>query len=111
MFTRRTVEDIDLAGTIIPKGSDISVDIAALHMDPKTWQNPEQFIPDRFEEGGEFDKRSGGLTWAPFSNGSRQCLGMNFSLTEQRLVLSMLCKFKFNILICFSWIDTNLPFI
>jgi cytochrome P450 len=62
-------------------------------LDPKSWQNPEQFIPERFEEGGEHDSHTG-LTWVPFSNGSRQCLGINFSLTEQRVVLSMMCKLK-----------------
>jgi hypothetical protein len=33
-----------------------------------------------------------GRTWLPFSTGSRQCIGMNFSLNEQRVMLSMLCK-------------------
>jgi cytochrome P450 len=28
----------------------------------------------------------------PFSTGPRQCLGMNFSLAEQRVILSMMRK-------------------
>lgn len=82
---------MNLAGTVIPKGAEISVDVASIHRSPNNWQNPESFIPERFEEGGEHEGHVG-LTWVPFSNGSRQCLGMNFSLTEQRVVLSMLCK-------------------
>lgn len=61
-------------------------------MNPKLWHNPEEFIPERFEEGGEYDQHEG-FTWLPFSNGSRQCIGMNFSLTEQKVLLSMICKY------------------
>jgi cytochrome P450 len=60
-------------------------------MNPKLWANPDSFIPERFEKGGEQEGHVG-LTWIPFSNGARQCIGMNFSLTEQRLVLAVLCK-------------------
>lgn len=85
---------MDLEGTMIPKGSEISIDVSSIHLSPKYWQNPDHFIPERFEEGGEHEGHAG-LAWLPFSNGSRQCLGMNFSLTEQRVVLAMICKFFF----------------
>jgi cytochrome P450 len=91
LMARDTLEDFDLAGTFIPKGTRVSVDISAIHMNPKIWQNPENFVPERFEEGGEHEDHNG-LTWLPFSDGSRRCIGVNFSLTEQRVVLSMLCK-------------------
>lgn len=91
MLTRDVVEDINIAGVFIPKGQRISVDFNAIHMNPNTWHNPEEFIPERFAEGGEHEQHKG-FAWVPFSNGSRQCIGMNFSLAEQRVVLSMLCK-------------------
>lgn len=78
-------------GTVITKGTDVSIDIAALQLSSDLWQNPEQFIPERFEQGGEQESHAG-LSYLPFSNGGRQCLGMQFSLTEQRLVLVSLCK-------------------
>ncbi|KAI7895101.1 cytochrome P450 [Mucor mucedo] len=91
LFSRKTGEDMELAGTVIPKGAEISIDVASIHLSPKNWQNPDHFIPERFEEGGEHEGHTG-LTWVPFSNGSRQCLGMNFSLTEQRVVLAMILR-------------------
>jgi hypothetical protein len=72
LITRIAAEDIQLADTIIPKGTNITVDVAALHLSPKNWENPDQFIPERFEEGGEYDSNTG-TTWLPFSGGSRQC--------------------------------------
>ncbi|KAI8988313.1 cytochrome P450 [Mycotypha africana] len=91
LMIRDTAKDVNLAGIFIPKNTKVSVDFAALHFNPKIWHNPESFIPERFEEGGEYDKHEG-LTWGPFSGGSRQCLGLNFSLTEQRVLLSMILK-------------------
>ncbi|KAI9267665.1 cytochrome P450 [Helicostylum pulchrum] len=52
-------------------------------------------LGERFRPGGEADQKiSGefGNSWIPFSNGARQCIGMNFSLAEQRVVLSMLLR-------------------
>lgn len=92
LMSRDTQQDIDLNGTFIPKGSKVAINVASIHMNPKIWHDPENFIPERFEQGGEFDSHDG-FTWLPFSNGSRQCLGLNFSLTEQRVALCMLCKF------------------
>lgn len=83
---------MDLAGTIIPKGTEIAVDVGAIHNNPKIWANPQQFIPERFEEGGEYEQHGTTYTWLPFSAGSRICLGKQFSLVEQKVVLSMLCK-------------------
>ena len=91
IFPRKTVEDTFVAGTFIPKGTNIAVDIGALHRDPRSWKDPDEFVPERFEDDGE-QKDHEGLTWVPFSNGTRQCIGMNFSLMKQRLVLTMLCK-------------------
>lgn len=70
----------------------INVDIQALHYRPDLWHDPEKFIPERFAEGGEHESHEG-ITYAPFSQGGRICLGINFSMTEQRVVLSMLCKY------------------
>ncbi|KAF7723462.1 cytochrome P450-dit2 [Apophysomyces ossiformis] len=93
LLPRRTAEDVELAGTFVPKGTTLTVDIYALHHNPFVWRNPEKFDPERFAPGGEAEQLAGeGMTWLPFSNGGRQCIGMNFSLVEQRVLLSMLLR-------------------
>jgi cytochrome P450 len=73
---RKVAEDIELAGTIIPKGTSMSADIFVMHHDPAVWKNPDAFIPERFAPGGESESKAGtGLPWVPFGNGSRQCIG------------------------------------
>ncbi|CAO0796787.1 unnamed protein product [Mucor circinelloides] len=88
---RVATEDINMAGVYIPKGTEMCLDIYNLHHNPDVWMDPYKFDPERFAPGGEADKQQG-IAWAPFSNGARQCIGMNFSLVEQRVVLSMLLK-------------------
>ncbi|OBZ84645.1 Phylloquinone omega-hydroxylase CYP4F2 [Choanephora cucurbitarum] len=88
---RVVAEDIVLGGELIPKGTLITVDVASIHYNPEYWHDPEVFIPERFEPNGEFDQHAG-VAWLPFSNGARQCIGMNFSLAEQRVFLTMLLR-------------------
>lgn len=85
------MEDVDLNGIFIPKGTRVTVDMHTMHYSPMLWQDPEVFNPDRFLDDGEHSQHRG-LAWLPFSSGGRQCLGMNFSLTEQRVVMSMMLR-------------------
>ncbi|CAM0143106.1 unnamed protein product [Umbelopsis sp. WA50703] len=90
---RLTEEDTELAGTVIPKGVHVQAEIFLAHHNPAVWKDPEQFRPERFAAGGENEENAkNGLAWAPFGNGARQCIGMNFSLAEQRVVLAMLLR-------------------
>ncbi|KAJ2954985.1 hypothetical protein NQZ79_g8924 [Umbelopsis isabellina] len=86
-------EDIDLAGTVMPKGVRVQADIFLAHHNPAVWKDAEEFRPERFAPGGEYEENTKiGLAWAPFGSGARQCIGMNFSLAEQRVVLAMLLR-------------------
>jgi cholesterol 24(S)-hydroxylase len=90
---RVATEDTDLNGTFIPKGTQLTVNIYNIQHSDKYWNDGDKFNPDRFSESGEGIRGAGeGLAWLPFGNGARQCIGMNFSLNEQRVMLSMLCK-------------------
>ncbi|KAI8070958.1 cytochrome P-450 cyp509A1 [Gongronella butleri] len=90
---RVATEDTELAGHFIPKGTLVNVNMYDLHHNEDVWKNPYEFNPDRFDDGGEAEQNAqGGLAWTPFANGSRQCIGMNFSLVEQRVFLAMLLR-------------------
>ncbi|CAO3677982.1 unnamed protein product [Rhizopus microsporus] len=78
-----------LDDTFIPKDTRITVDVSAIQRDSKVWNRPDDFIPERFMEGGEAIGHEG-MAWLPFGGGARQCIGMNFSLTEQKVALAML---------------------
>ncbi|KAI8054841.1 cytochrome P450 [Thamnidium elegans] len=86
-------EDIFLSGTFVPKGTLLVVNMFGIQHSNKIWSDPDVFNPDRFSENGEGIRETGeGMAWVPFGNGARQCIGMNFSLNEQRVLLSMLLR-------------------
>ncbi|KAI8336985.1 cytochrome P-450 cyp509A1 [Chlamydoabsidia padenii] len=90
---RRATADVTLSNVFIPKDTLVNVNIYDLHHNPNVWDDPETFNPDRFKAGGEADQKAGsGMSWVPFANGSRQCIGQNFSLAEQRVLLSVLLR-------------------
>ncbi|KAI7883483.1 cytochrome P-450 cyp509A1, partial [Lichtheimia hyalospora FSU 10163] len=88
---RVAARDTEIDGVFIPKGTRIQVDIYESQHNPRVWQDPEVFNPERFALDGEADHIEG-FGWVPFGNGTRQCIGMNFSLAEQRVFLSMLLR-------------------
>lgn len=53
-----------------------------VHKDPLIWENPEQFIPERWE------KKSIPGSYFPFGSGPRICVGMNFAKREGAVALS-----------------------
>ncbi|KAI8142124.1 cytochrome P450 [Fennellomyces sp. T-0311] len=96
-IARTAMEDTQLSGVFIPKGTRVALDIYEMHRNPRVWKNPDVFDPERFAPGGEAEQ-IGPMAWAPFSNGSRQCIGMNYSLMEQRTLLPlMLRKFEWSV--------------
>jgi cytochrome P450 len=96
---RECVEDIELAGTMIPKGTILHADIFVMHHSPAVWKDPEAFLPERFASGGESESKAGtGLSWVPFGNGSRQCLGKipcSYSRQVEKRILVANMNFNF----------------
>jgi cytochrome P450 len=92
LVERIATKDTEVAGTFIPKGSLVKINILGLHYNPSLWNEPNKFNPDRFEDGGELESRSSVYSYLPFGGGSRQCIGMNFSLAEQRIALSLILR-------------------
>ncbi|KAJ2847354.1 hypothetical protein IWW36_003894 [Coemansia brasiliensis] len=83
---RRLATPVTLGPYTLPKGAIVSVDTWSMHYNPDYFPEPEKFIPERFAE----DQKTIPFTFTPFSNGSRQCIGMRFSLIEQRVAISLL---------------------
>ncbi|KAI8342363.1 cytochrome P450 [Chlamydoabsidia padenii] len=92
LLPRISDEDTDLNGTLIPKNTPIVIEIDALHYNPQVWKNPEHFDPERFAPNGENQTSFNGSAWLPFSTGHRICIGLNFSMAQQRTLLAMLLR-------------------
>jgi cytochrome P450 len=95
-MARMAVEDTELAGYKIRKGSGVTVSQWAVHRDPRWFDEPLEFRPERWE--GDLAKRLPRFAYFPFGGGPRQCIGNTFALMETALVLATIAQqFRFNI--------------
>lgn len=91
----RTVEnDTAIGRHVIPSGTQILLDVYALHSNPEYWDEPEKFIPERFGDA-EFFKRNP-YSYVPFSAGPRNCIGQKFALLKLKIFLfNIASNFRF----------------
>jgi cytochrome P450 len=74
----------------IPRGAIVLVVPWLLHRNPKYWEKPDHFVPERFLP--ENATRISKFVYIPFSIGPRICAGMSFGLTEAILCLATLAQ-------------------
>jgi cytochrome P450 len=70
----------------VPKGAIIIISPWIIHRHRSHWEQPDAFIPSRFE-GREREYLTGGA-YLPFGEGPRICIGAAFALTEASIVLA-----------------------
>ncbi|CAG2173422.1 unnamed protein product [Oppiella nova] len=88
---RRTLKDTTVLGHFIPKDTRVMANIWAVHNDPKVWDKPEQFNPNRFltSDGKELLKTEALI---PFSYGKRSCVGETLARVQVFLYFVLLLQ-------------------
>jgi cytochrome P450 len=87
---RAAIDDDEIMGYRIPKGSNLVLSQYYSHRHPSFWENPERFEPERFAaERAEGRPR---YAFFPFGGGPRMCIGNMFALTEAQLVLATVAQ-------------------
>jgi cytochrome P450 len=115
---RENVVDDTVAGFYIKKGTLIGVSFYELHRNPKYWDNPDQFDPNRFL--GE-QKKISMKYFYPFGAGPRMCIGIGFAIYEMYIALFQIVKnyqiiadkdpIQFNPLITLKPLNVNVLFL
>lgn len=78
----------------LAKNARIIIPAYGIHHDPEYYENPEEFIPERFEP--EEVKKRPTCSFIPFGDGPRNCIGLRFGILQAKIGLMMLLKhFKF----------------
>jgi len=117
-FFRRALADDILpqggaeAEVPIGRGTLIAIQVAGLHRNPRVYEEPDRFMPERWQRpfGGEGDipgwrgydpARGSGLypseqatdfAFIPFAGGEFRCVGDQFAMLEATIVLAMLLQ-------------------
>ncbi len=87
---RRAIDEDEVGGYRVPRGSDIYLNLFTLHRHPLMWPEPTRFDPERFTPQAVADRPR--HAYQPFGSGPRHCIGKHFALTELQLVTAMLAQ-------------------
>lgn len=90
MTARKAREDVDIGGWLVPEGSEVVLWTWHTHRDPRFWDEPWAFRPERFDKVAVAARPK--LAYAPFGAGPRACIGKVFAQIEGQLALATLAS-------------------
>jgi cytochrome P450 len=77
-ITRHVVAEANLGGEALPPLTRVILNVHALHRDPRYYDDPERFAPERWLEGRPNRHK---FAYISFGVGGRRCLGETMALT------------------------------
>ncbi|KAK3019808.1 hypothetical protein RJ639_004801 [Escallonia herrerae] len=95
LVPRETIDRCVIEGYEIKPKTLVYVNAWAVGRDPESWENPEEYVPERFLDSS-IDFKGQDFQLIPFGAGRRGCPGVLIGITTVELVLS-------NLLYSFDW--------
>jgi cytochrome P450 len=89
-YARQAQRDLIIEGYEIKKGQTITISHIAAGRNPKYYDNPMEFRPERWTR--EFERSLPRGAYVPFAGGPRVCLGKQFAMMEMRMILATLVQ-------------------
>ncbi|TXG55533.1 hypothetical protein EZV62_020789 [Acer yangbiense] len=84
LLPRKARETCEICGYTIPAKAKVLINVYAIGRDPKSWKDPENFRPERFE-GSSIDFRGNNFELLLFGSGRRMCPGISFAISNIEL--------------------------
>lgn len=94
MLGREVTRDCRIGDYYFTRGTTIYCSQWVVHRDPRFFDNPEQFEPERWQNN--LEQRLPRCAYFPFGAGPRVCIGKAFSMIEATLILAMVVQ-KFHL--------------
>ncbi len=89
-LARTTEKEIEIAGYRLPVGANVVMSPWILHRDPRFFEHPERFNPDRWT--AQAAQQLPRFAYFPFGGGSRLCIGASFAMMEANLLLATIAQ-------------------
>ncbi|KAL1568156.1 cytochrome P450 71A9-like [Salvia divinorum] len=89
LLPRQSMSDCNINGYTIPAKTLVIVNAWAIARDPDTWENPDEFVPERFLNSS-IDIIGTDFEAIPFASGRRGCPGIAMGLATVELELANL---------------------
>jgi cytochrome P450 len=89
-FGREAIADCEIGGYAIPAGTTIIISPWVSHRDPRYFDNPTEFRPERWS--GDLARRLPRFAYMPFGGGPRICIGNRFAMMEAVLILATVAQ-------------------
>ena len=83
--SRQVIEMVQLGDYTLEPGDTVFLNQWVMHRDPRFFERPEQFNPERWDDG--FEQRLPRGVYFPFGDGPRSCIGKGFAMMEAVLIL------------------------
>lgn len=99
LIPRSALETCEVMNYTIPQNAQIWVNIWAISRDPKIWDDPHIFNPERFL-GSNLDFKGQNFEFIPFGSGRRMCPGLPFGIISLQTILASL-------ILHFDWVLPN----
>ena len=83
---RQLDSDLEMDGHLFPKGMHFVIGIQTIHTNPDVWPDPMVYDPMRFDPSNSEGRHA--YAYIPFSAGPRNCIGQNFAMNEEKVVIA-----------------------
>lgn len=89
-LARTATEPFDLAGYHFPAGTTVLMSQWVMHRDPRYFEDPEVFRPERWLDG--LARHLPTFAYFPFGGGPRRCIGQGFAHMEAMLLAATIAQ-------------------
>ena len=77
---------------------ELIVNYQAIQTDPREWQRPREFLPERFDANNPLyfapsGRKRHSHCFVPFSGGKRVCFGKSFAEATMKMVITYLTQY------------------